>query len=102
MTVAVEKTDYTFLQQTNPHKETGPTRASLVLHNCLMKCAVLICQFHESNFFTMAQDLLHHVRAMKAVASSKVPNLFVGNGFVRDYLASLKPHHRAIYHHRLL
>ena len=50
----------------------------------------------------MAEDLPHHVRAMKAVASSGVPNSFFDNVFIRDYLSKLEPRHQAIYRRTLL
>lgn len=50
----------------------------------------------------MAEDLPHHVRAMKGIASSGVPNSFFGNVFIRDYLAKLAPGHRAIYRRTLI
>ena len=67
-----------------------------------MKCATPLRQRLKTDFFTMAEDLPHHVRAMKAVASSGVPNSLFDNAFFRDYLASLQPRHYAIYRRTLL
>ena len=50
----------------------------------------------------MAEDLPHHVRAMKMIASSGVPNSFFDNVFVKDYIANLEPRHRVIYRRTLL
>lgn len=67
-----------------------------------MKGATPLRQYLNTDFFTMAEDLPHHVRAMKAVASSGVPNSLFDNAFFRDYLGSLQPRHRAIYRRTLL
>ena len=56
----------------------------------------------KPDFYNMAEDLPHHVRAMKAVVSSGVPNSLFDNVFFRDYLSRLQPRHRAIYHRTLL
>ena len=117
---------YKFSQQTNPGKETwntgcfnkklkviakdaslrfglvASTRASFVLRNRLMKSPGPSRHQDGVNFFTIAEDLPHHIRAMKAVVSSGVPNSFFQNVFVRDYLAKLAPRHRAIYRRTLL
>ena len=79
------------------------TRAGVVLCNRQVKGAEVhhLC-LQAPNFYTMAEDLPYHVRAMKAVASSEMPNFFFNNVFVRAYLAKLQPQHRAIYRRILL
>ena len=79
------------------------TRASVVLRNRQAKGAEVhhLC-LQAPNFYTMAEDLPHHVRVMKAVATSGVPNSFFNNIFARGYLAKLQPRHRAIYRCTLL
>ena len=119
-------TDYTFNQQTNPGKGTWntgcfnkklkiiakdaklkfglqlATRADFILRNRSLKNAMPARQLAQTDFFSMAEDLPHHVRAMKMVASTGVPNSFFENVFVKDYLANLEPRHRAIYRRTLL
>lgn len=123
----LKDSEYTFLQQTNPGKDTWntgcfnkklkiiskdaflkfglvlSTRAGVVLRNRQAKGAEVhhLC-LQSPNFYTMAEDLPHHMRAMKAVASSGVPNSFFNNVFVRAYLGKLQPRHRAIYRRTLL
>ena len=50
----------------------------------------------------MAKELPYHVRSMKGIVFSGVPNSFFDNVFIRDYLANLAPRHRAIYRRTLL
>lgn len=78
------------------------TRADFILRNRTLKNAMPARQLAKTDFFSMADDLPHHVRAMKMVASSGVPNSFFDNVFVKDYLAHLEPQHRAIYRRTLL
>ena len=55
-----------------------------------------------SNFYSMAENLPHLVRAMKMIVSTGVPNSFFNNAFVKDYLSHLNPKHRTIYRRTLL
>ena len=96
----LKNSDYTFLQQANPKNLTwntgcfnkklriickdaslkfglvSSTRADLILQHWLMKGIAPLREYFKTIFFTMADDLPHHVRAMKAVASSGVPIFF--------------------------
>ena len=124
----MKNSQYTFLQQRNPGKDTWntgyfnkklkiiskddrskfglalSTRASIVLHNLQAKNGGLEAHLgrQQPKFYTMAEDLPHHVRAMKAVASSGVPHSFFDNVFVHGCLEKLQPLHRAVYRRTFL
>ena len=122
----LKNSNYTFIQQSNPGKATwntgcfnkklkiistdsnlkfgmaASTRAGLILRNRQSKNVPNFRMITGSNFYSMAEDLPHHVRAMKAIVSSGVPNSFFNNVFVKDYLGNLQPLHRAIYRRTLL
>ena len=113
--------NYTFMQQSNPGKNTwntgcfnkklkviakdaklrfglvASTRAAFILRHRKAKTPFPTRQLVKPGFFSMAEDLPHHVRAMKMIASSGVPNSFFDNVFVKDYIANLEPRHWVIY-----
>ena len=79
------------------------TRAKYLLNHRIRKRRFAVDHHgKDTYFFSMAEDLPHHVRAMKVVASTGVPNSFFNNAFVKEYCAHLEPRHRPIYRRTLL
>ena len=101
--------DYSFLQQENPGKKsfnTGvfnkkllimaenrkmkfgiaeSTRAKYLLNHRDRKRRIAVDHHgKDTSFFSMAEDLPHHVHEMKVVASTGVPNSFFNNAFVKE------------------
>ena len=75
------------------------TRVRFILWNRVMKNAAPARQLlRETGFFSMAEDLPNHVRAMQMVVSSGVPNSFFKNVFPTN----LAPWHWVIYYGTLL
>ncbi len=69
-------------------------RAKLILSKCVTKNAAPSRQLStKNNFFSMVDNLPHHICAMKMVVSSGNSNSFSKNVIVKDYIANLAPQH---------